>query len=273
MNEIIEKIKNTQLKNGEIALTYLGQEGFIIKSGDRFILIDGYLSDYVDRHCNTDVIKWIRKYPSPVSPEELDFIDLVLCTHAHYDHADPDTIRGILKTNCKAKFIIPVPEIKTLKSYGVPKERIIGASVREKLDFGGITIEPVAAAHEEFHIKSGEYDEVGYLFDFGGKKIFHAGDCCDYDGLDEKIHGVAVAMLPINGRDEYRRKNDIIGNMDVKEAIDLAKRARAGLLIPMHYDLYDVNCVDESEFIKQAKTSGMGEKIKTFKPAETIIIK
>lgn len=273
MNEIIEKIKNTQLKNDEIALTYLGQEGFIIKSGYRFILIDGYLSDYVDRHCNTDVIKWVRKYPVPFFPEELDFIDLVLCSHAHYDHADPDTIRGILKTNCKAKFIIPVPEIKTLKSYGVPKERIIGASVKEVIERDFAKITPIAAAHEEFHTENGEYKEVGYLVEASGKRIFHAGDCCDYAGLDEKIYGVNVVMLPINGRDDYRRKNDIIGNMDVKEAIGLAKRARAGLLIPMHYDLYDVNCVDENEFIKQAKTSGLGGKIKTFKTAETIIIK
>ena len=158
MNAITNEIKKLKLNKGEIAITYLGQEGFIIKNGDKYVLVDGYLTDYVDRHCNTDVIKWIRKYPSPISPEELDFIDAVFCTHAHYDHADPDTIKGILKVNGKAKFVIPAPEVATLISYGAPKDRIIGASVREKLDFGGITIEPVAAAHEEFHIKSGEYD-------------------------------------------------------------------------------------------------------------------
>ena len=60
-------------------------------------------------------------------------------------------------------------------------------------------------------------------------------------------------MLLVNGRDEYRRKNDIIGNMNAEEAAELAKRASVGLFIPMHFDLYDVNCVEEDEVIKQAK--------------------
>ena len=272
MKNFTEYIKNLRLKRREVAVSYLGQEGFLIKSENRFILIDGYLTDYVDKHCNTDVIKWVRRYPAPIKPEELDFVDVVMCTHSHYDHADPDTIKGILSVNEKAVFIAPVPEIGLFEIYGVPKDRIIGASVYKKFDFGFMQVEPIAAAHEEFHIENGEYKELSYLITIGDKKIFHAGDSLDCEGLAEKMFSVDLALLPINGRDEFRAKNDIIGNMTICEAINLAIRAKVKMMIPMHYDLYDVNCAEESEYIKAIENSEYKGKYNLMQPAETVII-
>ena len=96
----------TELTKDQIAIFYLGQVGFIFKYRGKYILIDGYLSDYVDRNCNTDKVKWVRRYPSPISASELDFIDYIFCTHAHFDHADPYTLSQIVEVNQKAKYIV-----------------------------------------------------------------------------------------------------------------------------------------------------------------------
>ena len=91
-----EFILNTKLTDTQIALFYLGQEGFLFKYKDTHILIDPYLSDYVDKNCCSKTIQWIRNYPAPIDAEELDFIDYILCTHTHYDHTDPYAATGLL---------------------------------------------------------------------------------------------------------------------------------------------------------------------------------
>ena len=97
-----EKILQTKLLPDQIAFFYIGQVGFIIKFRDKYIMIDGYLSDYVDRNCCREGVTWGRRYPAPIRPEDLDFIDYVFCTHAHFDHMDPDTLSAVARVNTKA---------------------------------------------------------------------------------------------------------------------------------------------------------------------------
>lgn len=246
-----KQITETKLLKNQTALFYLGQVGFIIKYNDTYILIDGYLSDYVDKNCCSDTVKWIRKYPAPINGKELDFIDYALFTHEHYDHTDPYTIRDMLCTNTKAKFIISNSILPCLIKYGVPEERIIGADAGKSIGLNnGIEIMPIPSAHEKLNLDSkGRYMELGYKMIFGNTKIYHSGDCCMYDGLEDKISGCDIVILPINGRDYFRNKNDIIGCFDSSEAILLAKAAKAHMIIPVHFDLYAVNEVNPAHFV------------------------
>ncbi|WP_185964249.1 MBL fold metallo-hydrolase, partial [Klebsiella pneumoniae] len=90
-----------------------GQLGFIIKYNEKYLLIDGYLSDSIDRR-NSGIPGWVRCYPVPIAPEELDFVDYVFCSHGHNDHADPETLAGIASVNKKAKYIVSEAIVDTL---------------------------------------------------------------------------------------------------------------------------------------------------------------
>lgn len=92
----------------------IGQVGFIIKYQNTYTMIDGYLSDYVDKNCSSDLVRWERLYPTPIQAENLDFLDFIFCTHAHFDHADPWTLRKIAEVNHKAIFIGPPPCLQRL---------------------------------------------------------------------------------------------------------------------------------------------------------------
>lgn len=231
-------------------ITYFGQEGFLFEYKNTKIVIDPYLTDYVDKNC-CQYVKWKRKYAPPIKPEQLDFVDYVLLTHAHYDHADPWTIKGILSANDKAKFIVPAPEKNLFLSYGIPEKRIILAKTGMNITCGDILVKAVPAAHEEFHQdKNGDYQEVGYIASFGDIQIYHAGDTLVYDGLEELIRKSDIAFIPINGRDYYRNKVDILGNPTPEEAVRLAKNAEIKMIIPMHHDLYEVNGEKNSRFVE-----------------------
>ena len=266
-------ILNTSLANGQIAIFYLGQESILVKSEDTYLLFDGYLSDFVDKNCCSENVKWVRRYAPPISGEELDFVDYVFCSHSHYDHADPWTIGAIAKVNKKAKYIIPAPFADKVVSYWVRKEDITEAYADKNIELEGISITPVPAAHEELAPdENGNFACLGFVVKLGDITLFHAGDCCVYEGLSERVQGTDIMMLPVNGRSYFQRYvRDIIGNMTSEEAIILAKKTNAEMIIPMHYDLYDVNCINPAHFVDCLYNMNPTQKFHMFVPGERFI--
>lgn len=264
---------NLNLGENQTGIWYLGQEGFLLKSNNSYLSIDPYLSDYVDKNC-CQFVEWKRLYEPPISPKELSFVNVVVCTHSHYDHADPETLSQIAENNPDTKFVIPYPCVETILKYGIKNDNIIPAKAFEKISICGFDITPVPSAHEEFHTdENGNYSELGYVIKTVSGTFFHAGDMCPWDGLADELkkHNINIAFLPINGRDYYRNKNDIIGNFNCDEAVLLAKEIGANMLVPMHHDLYEVNCVGIDEFVNAIKKYHPFRKYHVFSPGELYI--
>lgn len=247
-----EKILSLPLTDTQIAFFYLGQEGYLLKFRNQYILIDGYLTDYLDRAPGKDP-RLFRRFPSPLSPEECDFVDFVFCSHRHGDHTDIATIEGIAAVNDHAVFCIPAAFAADVAAMGAKHVRPLATDESIRLS-DSISVTAIPAAHEELHpVGDGNYAENGFVFDFRGTRVYHAGDSCVYDGLEERVSGADVVMLPVNGRDYYRRHRNCIGNMDALEAITLAHHVGASLCIPMHYDLFPHNRVCPANFVNTAE--------------------
>lgn len=261
-----------KLTDDQVALFYLGQEGYLIKYHDIFILTDPYLSDYVDQNCCTETVKWVRNYPAPIKAEEMDFVDYVLCSHGHADHSDPYTLSAIAKANPDTIFIVPEPIKEDYLAYGIAPHRLIGALVDKSINLHGCNIIPVPSAHETLRQDDkGNYIDLGYKIFLDNISIYHAGDCCIYDGLAERIMDINILMTPVNGRSYYKLRDDIIGNMTAEEAVLLAKEVHADLLIPMHYDLYSINCINPAHFVDCLYTINPKQKFHMFVPSEYYI--
>jgi len=235
-----DRILSTRLFDDQIAFFYLGQEGFILKADDKYLMIDAYLTGQMA----APGIHWGRNYPAPIGPEELDFVDYVVCSHDHMDHTDYNTLRGLLKVNAKAKFLIPASFAAHAAEEGVPADRIIGAREFGKVEFGPFTVEPLASAHEDLETDgNGDFFAMGYKISVNGITLYHSGDCCIYRGLAEKVGKVDICMLPVNGRSYYKLRENCIGNMTLEEAVLFSKEAEAKFFIPMHFDMFAVNSI------------------------------
>lgn len=267
-------MKATEIPEDAVGIWYLGQEAFLLKKEGRYLLIDPYLTDYVDRYPEFEKGFWTRNYPSPVEPEEMAFVQDILCTHSHFDHMDPDTLRGIYSARKEVNFIVPFPTIPILQELGMSCKHILGAKAGEPLEREGIDIIPVAAAHTQFHQDElGNYEELSYIIRWNGITVFHGGDMVVYPGLPELLREfkVDVAMIPINGGDWLRDSRDIIGNTDFREAADLGTAIGADLIIPMHYDLYSVNEENPAFFVDYLHRRYPGQKYHLFQPGERMI--
>ena len=264
-----ERILRAELTDSQLGMFYLGQVGFVFIFRGKYVLIDAYLSGKTVQETGS----WGRNYPAPITPEELDFIDIVLCSHDHSDHTDPETLRRLAMSNDKACFIVPAAYLDNVVSYGVPKERLIPARESFTLSFPDIEITPLPSAHEELHQdENGDYFEMGYRFNFGGAvTLYHSGDCCIYEGLAEKVGTVDIACLPVNGRSFYRLHRNVIGNMTLEEAVVFAKEAGAKLFIPLHFDLFPGNTLPPSYIPAAVDVYAKGMPYKIFTPGEGFV--
>lgn len=193
-----------------------------------------------------------RLHPSPLAPEEATGVDVVFCSHEHVDHFDAEAVKGIAKASPRAVFVVPEPIVDMAVESGVGAERVLGMQPGQAVDVAGLSVRAVPACHgvtmDDAYgfgesLSAGLVRFLGFVVDIGGVRVYHAGDTIHFDGMEEMLSplGIDVALLPINGRDAEREARGIVGNLDHREAAWLASRIGAGVVVPMHHDLFARN--------------------------------
>ncbi len=251
MNALISEINATEIEAGCLQIWWTGQEGFVFKSRWQIIYIDPYLSSYAERMTSGKANEHVRIKAAPMKPEDVNNADMVLCTHDHADHIDPEGIPIIAGKSPGAVFVVPECARETMRGFGIEDERIHTMKGDDRLGLKEIQIHAIPAKHEEFdkHPEKG-YPYLSYVINIDGITVFHAGDTIPYPGQVERVkeHRIDLAFVPINGRDELRHKFELEGNFTCEEAVQFAIAIKAGLTIPMHYDMFTINTADINEF-------------------------
>jgi L-ascorbate metabolism protein UlaG (beta-lactamase superfamily) len=237
----IERLTDVALREGAAALSWFGQASFAARGGEVTVLFDPFLSPYDG-----------RLHDSPLAPEEAVGIDVVFCSHEHVDHLDVPSIGAIASASPGATFVVPTPIVDMVTEAGVPADRVVGMQPGDPIDVGGLTVRAVPACHgvtmDDAYgfgetLSDGLIRFVGFVVDLGGVRIYHAGDTIHFDGMEGTLAplGIDVALLPINGRDAEREARGIVGNLDPRDAAWLASGMGAGVLVPMHHDMFARN--------------------------------
>ncbi|MSU21188.1 MAG: MBL fold metallo-hydrolase [Pedosphaera sp.] len=236
-------------------LWWLGQSGFLIQWQERHLLIDPYLSDSLTKkYANTDK-PHVRMTSRPVSPESLNFIDVVTSSHNHTDHLDAETLRPLLRVNPKLEMILPEANREFVTNrLGIETDMPVGLNRGESAHVASFNFTAVPSAHENIEVDSlGRCHYLGYVIEFGPWTLYHSGDTVRYEGMAELLRRwqIDVALLPINGRAVERR---VAGNLSGPEAATLAKDIGARLIIPCHYEMFEFNTASPEEFVRTAQT-------------------
>ncbi len=242
-------------RNGDgFHLWWLGQSGYLIQFGGSHLLIDPYLSDSLTNKYATTDKPHVRITEQVVSPQYLNFIDVVTSSHNHTDHLDGDTLVPLLQVNDEIKLVIPEANRDfVVNRIHCEPDFPLGLIQAEKISENGFTIHAIPAAHNEVTKDDrGRCHYLGYVFEFGSWTIYHAGDTLWYDDLPKWLNGfkIDVALLPINGNKPERR---VAGNLDGEEAARLAHLIGARMVIPCHYDMFTFNTADPQEFAQHCR--------------------
>ena len=198
--DIIETIQ------GPLQITFIGHGTLMFAFGGKVIHVD------------------------PVSREadyaKMEKADLILITHEHHDHLDPQAI-GLVRT--EKTFIVLTEMCATMVDGGVVMKN---GEVRK---LQGLTIEAVPA-YNLVHMRSPGVPfhpkgvGNGYIITFGEKRVYVAGDTENIPEM-KKLKNIDVAFLPMN----------LPYTMTPEMVADAAKAFKPAILYPYHYGETDTS--------------------------------
>ena len=154
--------------------------------------------------------------------------DILIVTHCHLDHLDPETLDMIFRKADKAMTVIcPESCFEKLEGYGANHNYVM-LNPHSVWSERGVTVYAVKAEHSDRFA-------AGYIIDDGNKTFYVSGDTLyNYDVIDEVLElcedGVDYAFVPING---------VGNNMNITDAADFVYEIGAKRAVPIHYGLFD----------------------------------
>lgn len=218
-----------------VEITYHSHACFGVSVGDTQLLIDPFLSG---------------NPLADVTAEQVD-ADYVLVSHGHADHVG-DTVEIAKRTG--ATTISSFEIASWLQEQGVENAHPLHIGGGYDFAFGRVKL---TIAHHGSVLPDGTYggNPAGFLLTLEGKNIYHA---CD-TGLfyDMKLigeEGIDVAILPIGD-------NFTMGPDDALRAVKLLEPR---VVIPIHYDTFDVIEQDPDAF---------AARVEAETPAKCVVLK
>lgn len=231
-----------------IPARFLGQSGWRLSFPGCVVYLDPYLSDSVRELEGDDLARCV---PVPFPPHSVRDADVVLLTHDHLDHCDPQTLPPIASASPQAVFMGPPPVLQLLRDWGIEASRLRHASPDWVPLAEGLRVLAVPASHMRIERDAdGNPACVGYLLECAGKRLYFSGDTCvDQEILDALAPHAPLhtAVLPVNEPNFYRAKRGIIGNMSLRDAFRFAAEIGARHMVPVHWDMFELNGVFPEE--------------------------
>ena len=189
-----------QTSEGELKITFIGHGTLMFTFGGKIIHIDPY--------------KRVADY------SQLPKADLILITHEHGDHLDPDVVSMIRKSTTEI--------VLTQKCA----ERVEGGIIMKNGDrktVMGLNIEAVPA-YNIVHMRGGNMPfhpkgiGNGYIITFGKTRVYVAGDTENTPEM-KALENIDIAFLPMN----------LPYTMSPEMVADAAKAFKPKVLYPYHY--------------------------------------
>ncbi|MHB8522653.1 MAG: MBL fold metallo-hydrolase [Limisphaerales bacterium] len=223
-----------KLKPGQLALTWIGHASFLVQFTDLNILIDPNFANWLF------LLKRVKR--AGLKIRDLPPIDLVLLTHAHFDHFHKPTLRKL-----------PAPKIAVMPwgvgdlARGLGFDRIIELHWWESFSHGGWQVTLTPSNHWGARMLHDEHRGYGgFILEYHGRRVYHAGDSGYFDGFKEigRRCPPEIALLPIGAYypESFRRVH-----MGPDEAIKVFQELRAQWLVPMHYGTFKLSFEDIDE--------------------------
>lgn len=222
-------------------LEWLGQAGWLVTTNaGTVVMIDPYLSDSLEETKGPAFHRQVEIRPEYLSIQ----IDVVVITHNHADHLDMQTLRTLFEHQKKPVTVLgPRSVWEILRAENPWKNELVLFGAGTRYTIKDVCFHAVFAAHSD---PAG----IGVVIETEGKRIYHTGDTLYHTGLFQPLtQKPDVLLLPINGKGN---------NMNIQDALDLARALEPGVTIPMHWDMFAAMGCDPVPFAEAL--AGCGRK-------------
>jgi L-ascorbate metabolism protein UlaG (beta-lactamase superfamily) len=261
------KANDTIKPEANLKVTYIANEGFLIEVDDKSVLIDALFGEEELGFCDVPGLDQIAAMKAAEGLYEE--VDLILTSHNHVDHIHAPFVAEHLKNNEHGKFISctqAVQSIRKAENYSTEIESQLLDITPDSLMYtdtvvNGIDVRVFRLQHGPFYVDDPEtgksvnkhqnVQNLGFLLNINGVKIFHCGDSSptcmsDYEHFGLGQEEIDIAFL---GRG-FVVANDVEGVNLLKQYIN----PKHIVLMHIHQD-YNAAFIELAESLKEEYSS------------------
>ena len=199
-------------------IIWLGQAGLLfIKDGFK-IMIDPYLSDSVEQINPASFRRQsVDKSFFEIKP------DVMIFTHNHLDHYDPQTVPRFISVDTNIVVLSPASVWEEVRKIG-GANNYIQFNRHTVWTENGIKFTAVKAEHSDTAA-------IGVIIDDGDKKYYITGDTLYNEEIFDDIpNDIYAVFLPVNG---------VGNNMNMTDAKRFCERINPNVAVPIHCGMFD----------------------------------
>jgi len=206
-----------------------------------------------------------------LSIDQLPKIDLILLSHAHFDHIDWRTLAHFnssvkVITASRTRDLLRWTELRDITELRWGDRNSIETAA------GKIDIAAIPVKHWGARLQRDDYRGYnGYLIERNGHRIFFAGDTAMTDDFQQlRCHGsVDLIILPIGCYDPWIRSHS-----SPEQAVQMANDAGARFIMPIHHQTFRLSFEPFREPIErfEAALRNQPERIALREIGETFVL-
>ena len=265
------KPRPSKWSGAQVTLAWIGHSTVLINFFGVTILTDPVLVPRIGIRLPGFTIGPKRLTAPALSFDELPKIDLVLLSHAHFDHLD---LRTLQHFNASTKIITARATSDLLKRTRFSEVSELDWGERKTLDTaaGPIDITAFSVKHWGARMQRDMYRSYnGYLLERSGRRIIFAGDTAMTENFAalRRYGPIDVAIMSIGAYNPW-----VQSHSTPEQTVKMANAAGARFVVPVHHQTFRLSFEPFCEPIQrfEAALSETPERIALRKIGETFVL-
>jgi L-ascorbate metabolism protein UlaG (beta-lactamase superfamily) len=205
---------------------------------------------------------------------QLPPIDLILLSHAHFDHIDRRTLSNIGRRNYRAKVVTAVHTRDLLYWTGLRNSAELKWREQISIQFpaGIINVTAIPVKHWGARMQHDDYRGYnGYLIERNGRRVLFAGDTAFSEEFGElqRYGSIDLAIFSVGAYQPWIRSH-----CSPEQAIQMANDAGAKFIMPVHHQTFRLSFEPFGEPIERFGNAlrGQPERIALREIGETFVL-
>lgn len=227
-------ITTLAVPSGKIGIHWFEQSSYALKDTTGTLLL---IDPYFPTHRPND--RFIHPQP-PANGADLP-ADIVLLTHSHLDHTDPESIAPLHNAHPNVIYVGPQDAIaKIVAGGGINPAHTRVMTAGQSLQVKNITIHAVyskpPAGDPAAGIQPPDVPHFGYVVEMGGRRLYFSGDPINtFADLPELVAAVATLQPEIGFLTTHPSEGEF---PFFAESAKMAQRIGLSVAVPAHYQCF-----------------------------------
>lgn len=220
-----------RIRGVDPAFVWLGHASVVCNLSGVTIAVDPVLSARIGARVGTRTLGLPRLHPAPAGPGCIRGLDLVLITHAHFDHLDRPTLEAMAD---RGTTVITPPGVGSLVPDTFGRVHVLGAG--SSLATAGIRITAIEPRHWGARTLVDRHRRVNsYIVEAGGLRALFAGDTAYTESFNR--HGpFDLAAFGIGAYDPW-----VHMHATPEQVVHMADRSESIRLLPVHHSTFELS--------------------------------